>query len=119
MMYSLFNFSTKLRAPFTFDGPRHVRDLCDPNYHCVIMKATTIVDMRYLGAEWQCNHCLPPLECITCNPMYREAVIQDCSACAPAMTWHLHGNCLLCQSRETAVMVNFLKRRGFSDDLLK
>ena len=58
--------------------------------------------MRLTRNEIECEHCLPPSECIHCNPAYRNAYTAHCSACHPepgttAQTWHAaDGTCLKC-----------------------
>lgn len=78
----------------------------DPNTQCRVVQATTVEDERHLGYEWNCDHCLPPTECIYCNPEHRGAYTSHCTVCHPdsrsmGQTWHhADGHCLKCELRD-------------------
>ena len=97
MRYSIYNFAAREVIGMTFEPADKDKMIVDLSKQCFVLQATTPEDERYLGSDWQCQHCLPPEECTLCNPKYRNSYLEECPRCTPAFTHHVDGNCLKCE----------------------
>jgi hypothetical protein len=98
MRYAIYNFTTRER---TEEMARSIIEVVlDRATQCRVTQASTVMDERHLGTDWQCDHCLPPEECIHCNPAFRFAELETCETCCPypyeGETWHVNGQCVKC-----------------------
>ena len=91
MIHGYYDFT---KGYIIVDGTRDVPDGC-----CAVIRSSTAEDDMYLGTEWQCNHCLKPTSCTSCNPAYADAVIAQCPKHS-GKTWHVDGKCLHCLYKE-------------------
>lgn len=93
MKYSIWNFPTGETVAVEFESVPEARSyMVDPDKQCIVLQGTTAEDNRYgWGEIWECEHALPPEECVHCNPEYRHALQGDCPACVEEgklLTWH-------------------------------
>ncbi len=95
MKWGIYDFND-MSVTFESKSSSNLHSLLCPSCQCVVQRATTDEDERYLGSEWQCMHCLKPESCTACNPKYKDATLLECVPCK-SITWHLNGSCLHCK----------------------
>ena len=99
MKYAVYDFITMTLSAWVHNYTDLDRDI--PDTSCVVIAGSCKLDEMY---GWSadvpnCEHCLPPHECVHCNPHFRNASIGKfhCDKHNGADTWHTpRGQCLKC-----------------------